>query len=98
MDAGRRQDPAGSLGEGEQDGVVEQAGAERPGDQHQEGEPGDVQAVRPGRRHALHGREDDVRPEAEGDGQADLGRAEEGGYSEEVHGRSSRDGLLQVQV
>ncbi len=96
MDARRRQGAARSLGEGEQDGVVEQAGHGRPGDQHEEGEPGDVEAVRPGRRHALHGREDDVRSATERDGLAHLRRAEETGHSKEVHERSSRDGLLQV--
>lgn len=49
-----------------QDGVVEPAGGDRPGDQHEEGSAGEQQALWSGWRDERHGREDDVRPKAKG--------------------------------
>ena len=85
-------------GEGQQDGVVVQAGRHGSGDQHQKGSAGKLKVVGPRRGDAIDGREDDVRPEAEGDGVADVRRVEEAGHAQEVHGVASGNGLLQVQV
>lgn len=82
--------------EDQHDGVVVLCGARWAGNQHEEGVSGEFQAVRSWRWDAQHGREDDVRPEAEGDGQADLRRAEEAGHVAEVHAAASRDGLQQM--
>ena len=78
--------------------MVEPAGRHRPGNQHQEGPAGELEAVGPGRGDSVDGREDDVRPEAEGDGAADLRRAEEAGHAPEVHVRSPGDGLFEMQI
>ncbi len=77
---------------------MESAGTERPGDQHEESESGEFEAVGSGRRDALNGREDDVRPEAEGDGEADLRRAEKRGHTQELHEEPSGNGLFKVQI
>jgi len=68
--------------------LVESADHVPPRDQHQENQPRAVQAVRPGRRDAGHGGEDDVRPAAEGDGKTHFGRAEETGRAQKVSFRS----------
>ena len=49
MDLGRQQSTSRSPRESQQDGVVEPPCTQRFGDQHQEGQPGELQAVRSGR-------------------------------------------------
>jgi len=78
--------------------VVEPASEDRPRDQHTEGAAGQEQPLRPGWGDTRHGGEDDVRPEAEGDGPAYQRGPEEAGHHEHVHEESPRDGFLQVQV
>ncbi len=98
MDPGGQDDGAAEPGEGEPVGVVVEAGDLRPRDRHEQDQARDVEAVGPRRRDEVDGREDDVRPEAEGTGPAHLRRTAEAGRAQEVHGRPSRDRLLQMQV
>ena len=73
--------------------MVESIGDNRSRTKYQEGAAGEQQVEWLGRGDEGDGGEDDVRPEAEGDGQAHQRRAEEAGHDEEVHGRPPRDGL-----
>jgi len=46
----------------------------------------------------VEGGEDGVRPKAEGDGFADVRRAEKAGHAQAVHVGPSGNGLFEVQV
>ena len=58
---------------------------------HEEGDAGELEAERLGRRDASDGGEDDVRPAAKDAGQAHVRRDEEAGHDEAVHGRAPTD-------
>ena len=83
---------------GKPNGMVEPVGDIWPWTEHQEGSAREQQVEWLGWGDERDGGEDDVRPEAEGDGEAHQRRAEETGHDEEVHGRSPWDGLQQVQI
>lgn len=64
-------------------------GGGRPRDKHQEGTAREQQVGRARSRDQTNGREDDVRPKAEGCGPAHCRRAKQAGHAEEVHVRTS---------
>ena len=78
------------LGQGKQDGVVAAYWNKRAEHRHEQDPARELQAERPRRRDARYGREDDVRPAPEGDGQAYQRRGEEDGFAEEISGAASR--------
>ena len=98
LDDGGQDDGAGDVPEEERHGVVGLRREGSPVHRHEEGDAGELEAERLGRRDASDGGEDDVRPTAKDAGQAHVRRDEEAGHDEAVHGRAPGDGLLPVQV
>lgn len=84
--------------ENQSDVVVGQAHLHGLTDFHTQDQPGTFEAVRLGRRDSFIGREDDVRPEAEGARLAQQRRSKEAGRAGQVHEGASGDGLLQGEI